>query len=47
MRNKKNETVILKKGSKEVQLDYVDLRKLNQIIYTALNNRICITKLNK
>ena len=27
MRNKKNETITLKKGGKEVQLDYADLRK--------------------
>lgn len=27
MRNKKNETVTLKKGDSEIQLDYADLRK--------------------
>ena len=39
MRNKKNETVILKKGSKEVQLDYVDLRKA-VLVLRAVNHKL-------
>jgi DNA-binding transcriptional ArsR family regulator len=39
MRNKKNETVTLKKGGKEVQLDYADLRKA-VLVLRALNNKL-------
>ena len=37
MRNKKNETVTLKKGSKEVQLDYADVRKA-VLVLRAVNH---------
>ena len=40
MRNKKNETVILKKGGKEVQLDYADLRKAVLVLNHKLRQRI-------
>jgi hypothetical protein len=39
MRNKKNETVILKKGGKEVQLDYADLRKA-VLVLRAVNHKL-------
>ena len=39
MRNKKNETVTLKKGSKEVQLDYADLRKA-VLVLRAVNHKL-------
>lgn len=39
MRTKKNETVILKKGSKDVQLDYVDLRKA-VLVLRAVNHKL-------
>lgn len=39
MRNKKNETVILKKGSADVQLDYVDLRKA-VLVLRAVNHKL-------
>lgn len=39
MRNKKNETVILKKGSTNVQLDYADLRKA-VLVLRAVNHKL-------
>jgi DNA-binding transcriptional ArsR family regulator len=39
MRNKKNETVTLRKGSKEVQLDYADLRKA-VLVLRAVNHKL-------
>ena len=39
MRNKKNETITLKKGSKEVQLDYADLRKA-VLVLRAVNHKL-------
>ena len=39
MRNKKNETVTLKKGSKDVKLDYVDLRKA-VLVLRAVNHKL-------
>jgi DNA-binding transcriptional ArsR family regulator len=39
MRNKKNETVTLKKGNKEVQLDYADLRKA-VLVLRAVNHKL-------
>lgn len=39
MRNKKNETVVLKKGGKEVQLDYADLRK-SVLVLRAVNHKL-------
>jgi DNA-binding transcriptional ArsR family regulator len=39
MRNKRNETVILRKGDKEVQLDYSDLRKA-VLVLRALNHKL-------
>lgn len=39
MRNKKNETVTLKKGTKEVQLDYADLRKA-VLVLRAINHKL-------
>jgi DNA-binding transcriptional ArsR family regulator len=39
MRNKKNETVTLKKGGKEVQLDYADLRKA-VLVLRAVNHKL-------
>jgi DNA-binding transcriptional ArsR family regulator len=39
MRNKKNETITLKKGGKEVQLDYADLRKA-VLVLRAVNHKL-------
>jgi DNA-binding transcriptional ArsR family regulator len=39
MRNKKNETVTLRKGNKEVQLDYADLRKA-VLVLRAVNHKL-------
>jgi len=39
MRNKKNETVTLKKGSSEIQLDYADLRKA-VLVLRAVNHKL-------
>jgi DNA-binding transcriptional ArsR family regulator len=39
MRNKKNETVTLRKGDKEVQLDYSDLRKA-VLVLRAVNHKL-------
>jgi len=39
MRNKKNETVTLKKGLKDVQLDYADLRKA-VLVLRAVNHKL-------
>lgn len=39
MRNQKNETVTLKKGGKEVQLDYADLRKA-VLVLRAVNHTL-------
>lgn len=39
MRNKKNETVILKKGDKEIQLDYSNLRKA-VLVLRAVNHKL-------
>jgi len=39
MRNKKNETVTLKKGVKDVQLDYADLRKA-VLVLRAVNHKL-------
>lgn len=39
MRNKKNETVTLKKGNKDVQLDYSELRKA-VLVLRAVNHKL-------
>jgi DNA-binding transcriptional ArsR family regulator len=39
MRNKKNETVTLKKGGNDVQLDYADLRKA-VLVLRAVNHKL-------
>ncbi|MCC6815243.1 MAG: helix-turn-helix transcriptional regulator [Saprospiraceae bacterium] len=39
MRNKKNETITLKKGGKDIQLDYVDLRKA-VLVLRAVNHKL-------
>lgn len=39
MRNKKNETVTLKKGDSEIQLDYADLRKA-VLVLRAVNHKL-------
>ena len=39
MRNKKNETIILKKGDKEIQLDYSNLRKAS-LVLRAVNHKL-------
>jgi len=39
MRNKKNETVTLKKGNSEIQLDYADLRKA-VLVLRAVNHKL-------
>ncbi len=39
MRNKKNEIVTLKKGGKDVQLDYADLRKA-VLVLRAVNHKL-------
>ena len=39
MRNKKNETITLKKGGKEVQLDYSDLRRA-VLVLRAVNHKL-------
>ncbi len=39
MRDKKNETVILKKGGKEILLDYADLRKA-VLVLRAVNHQL-------
>ena len=39
MRNKKNETVTLKQGSKDIQLDYADLRKA-VLVLRAVNHKL-------
>lgn len=39
MRNKKSETVVLKKGSNTVQLDYADLRKA-VLVLRAVNHKL-------
>jgi DNA-binding transcriptional ArsR family regulator len=39
MRNKKNETVTLKKGESEIQLDYADLRKA-VLVLRAVNHKL-------
>ncbi len=39
MRNKKNETVTLKQGNKEIQLDYADLRKA-VLVLRAVNHKL-------
>ncbi|HRG67390.1 MAG: helix-turn-helix transcriptional regulator [Saprospiraceae bacterium] len=39
MRNKKNETITLKKGPKEVQLDYSDLRRA-VLVLRAVNHKL-------
>ncbi len=39
MRNKKNETVILKKGDKEIQLEYSNLRKA-VLVLRAVNHKL-------
>ncbi|HMS99483.1 MAG: metalloregulator ArsR/SmtB family transcription factor [Saprospiraceae bacterium] len=39
MRNKKNETVTLRKGDKEIQLDYSDLRKA-VLVLRAVNHKL-------
>lgn len=39
MRNKKNETITLKKGSKEVQLDYANLRRA-VLVLRAVNHKL-------
>ena len=39
MRNKKNETVTLKKGGSEIQLDYADLRKA-VLVLRAVNHKL-------
>ncbi len=39
MRNKRNETVTLKKGNSEIQLDYADLRKA-VLVLRAVNHKL-------
>ncbi len=39
MRNKKNETVTLKQGDKDIQLDYADLRKA-VLVLRAVNHKL-------
>ena len=39
MRNKKNETVTLKQGGKDIQLDYADLRKA-VLVLRAVNHKL-------
>jgi len=39
MRNKKNETVTLKKGGKDILLDYADLRKA-VLVLRAVNHKL-------
>lgn len=39
MRNKKNETVTLKKGASDIQLDYADLRKA-VLVLRAVNHKL-------
>jgi len=39
MRNKKNETVTLKKGSDDIRLDYADLRKA-VLVLRAVNHKL-------
>ncbi len=39
MRNKKNETVTLKRGGSEIQLDYTDLRKA-VLVLRAVNHKL-------
>jgi DNA-binding transcriptional ArsR family regulator len=39
MRNKKNEVVTLKKGSKTIELDYADLRKA-VLVLRAVNHKL-------
>jgi DNA-binding transcriptional ArsR family regulator len=39
MKNKKNETVTLRKGDKEIHLDYADLRKA-VLVLRALNHKL-------
>ena len=39
MRNKKNETVTLKKGDSDIQLDYADLRKA-VLVLRAVNHKL-------
>ncbi|MBK8451218.1 MAG: helix-turn-helix transcriptional regulator [Saprospiraceae bacterium] len=39
MRNKKNETITLKKGPKEVQVDYSDLRRA-VLVLRAVNHKL-------
>lgn len=39
MRNKKNETVTLRKGDKEIQLDYSDLRKA-VLVLRGVNHKL-------
>ncbi len=39
MRSKKNETVTLKKGGKDLQLDYADLRKA-VLVLRAVNHKL-------
>ena len=39
MRNKKNETITLKKGPKEVQLDYSELRRA-VLVLRAVNHKL-------
>lgn len=39
MRNKKNETVTLKQGGREIQLDYADLRKA-VLVLRAVNHKL-------
>ena len=39
MRNKKNETITLKKGGSDIQLDYADLRKA-VLVLRAVNHKL-------
>ncbi len=39
MKNKRNETITLKRGGKEVQLDYADLRKA-VLVLRAVNHKL-------
>ncbi|MFQ5446596.1 MAG: ArsR/SmtB family transcription factor [Saprospiraceae bacterium] len=39
MRKQKNETIVLKKGKQEVQLDYVELRKA-VLVLRAINHKL-------
>ena len=39
MRKQKNETIVLKKGNREIQLDYAELRKA-VLVLRAVNHKL-------